>query len=82
MNDLSYLKLPKEDRGKAIDRIISFFLDELGEEIGIIAASELLDFFESDVAPMIYKKAILDSKKIVKEHFEQIDFSLTEKTLE
>lgn len=74
--------LSEKQRAEAINRIISFFLDERDEEIGIIAATEILEFFESEVAPFVYRNAINDSKKLVEEQMQQLVLQLTEKTLE
>ncbi|MFZ1720984.1 MAG: DUF2164 domain-containing protein [Microgenomates group bacterium] len=73
--------LTKEQRNKAIKSIISFFFDERNEEIGIIAAEEVLEFIETEIAAQIYSKALLDAKTIAKQQFEELDFKLTEKTL-
>ena len=55
--------------------------DERNEEIGIIAAEEVLEFIETEIAAQIYSKALLDAKTIAKQQFEELDFKLTEKTL-
>ena len=83
MNSKSSLSnLTEKQRQEAINKIITFFLDERDEEIGIIAATEILEFIESEISPNIYKKAINDSKKLLEEQYEQLLFKLTEKTLD
>lgn len=70
--------LTKEEKDKAIKKIIAYFLDERDEEIGIIAATSIWDFFEQEIAPIIYDKAIEDTKKTLREEMEELDFKLTE----
>lgn len=70
--------LTKEEKAKAVDSIIAYFLDERDEEIGIIAASNILDFFEQELAPKIYDKAVDDAKTVIKQELEEFDFKLSE----
>ena len=43
--------------------IKAFYLDERGEEIGMIEQMQLLDLFERKMAPVIYNKALDDAKQ-------------------
>lgn len=43
--------------------IKAFYLDERGEEIGMIEQIQLLELFEQKMAPLIYNKALEDAKK-------------------
>lgn len=54
--------LTDEERAKAIDEIVSFFAEERDENIGTIAAGEVLDFFLSRLAPPIYNTGIHDAR--------------------
>lgn len=64
--------LSDEKRNDAIKGVIAFFQDERGEEIGIIAAGELLDFFLQTVGEDVYSKAIYDVKKLARERLEDL----------
>ena len=48
---------------KLNEEIKAFYLDERGEEIGIIEQMQLLDLFEQKLAPVIYNKALDDAKR-------------------
>lgn len=61
---------------EALKSIVAFFQDERGEEIGIIAAGEILDFFLQTTGEDIYKKAIYDIKKLAKERLEDLEIEL------
>lgn len=56
------IRLKKGEKDKFIGDIQEFFYRERGEEIGIIAADQLLDFFMEDMAKIIYNRALDDSK--------------------
>ncbi len=61
---------------KYLKEIISYFQDEYDIEIGLVAAEQLIDLFISGIGEEIYKKAILDCKKIIKPKLEDIEFEL------
>ncbi len=46
-----------------MSEIEAFYLDERGEEIGIIHQQQLLDLFLEKLAPAVYNKALDDAKK-------------------
>lgn len=70
--------LTKTEREKAINDIIAFFLDERGEEIGVVAAGNVLDFFEKDISPRIYNRTLDDVRDALKQELEAIDYKLSE----
>lgn len=55
--------LQKEERNKIISEIQNFFYEERDEEIGIIAAEEVLEFFLQNIGGMVYNKALDDAKE-------------------
>ncbi len=66
--------LSEKDREEMIKSIISYFHDERSEEIGVIAAGDVLDFFMDKLAPKFYNKAIDETKDVVKKQLEALDF--------
>jgi uncharacterized protein (DUF2164 family) len=68
----------EEKRKKYLNEIIAFFLDERDEEIGVVAAEKVLEFFWQSLAEDIYKKAIIDMKSLLKEKVAdlEIEFDL------
>lgn len=52
--------LSDEERKHAIDEIIGYFATERGEEMGVIAAGELLDMFLRTTGGAIYNHALDD----------------------
>ena len=57
------IKLSDAQKKKLNDEIKAFYLDERGEEIGIIEQMQLLELFEQKMAPIIYNKALDDAKQ-------------------
>ncbi len=56
------MKFSREERNKLIEEIQFFFQEERGEEIGIIAAGKVLDFFKDNLGNTFYNKALDDAK--------------------
>ncbi len=57
--------LSDDQRKKAIDDIVNYFTAERDQQIGVIAAEEILNFFLETIGPNIYSQGITDVKKIV-----------------
>ncbi len=68
--------LPKERRQALLKEIITYFKTEREQEIGVIAAEEILDFFTEALGKDIYNKAVLDSKTTIKTCMENLDLDL------
>ncbi|MET3699761.1 uncharacterized protein SAMN05877753_10129 [Bacillus oleivorans] len=60
-----YIKFPKEQKDQIIAEIQGFFLEEKGEEIGLIAAENIFDFFMERLGPILYNQGVKDAKKLV-----------------
>ncbi|MCI8938604.1 MAG: DUF2164 domain-containing protein [Dorea sp.] len=57
------MKLSDSQKKRLNAEIKAFYLDERGEEIGMIEQMQLLDLFERKMAPVIYNKALDDAKQ-------------------
>lgn len=68
--------LSEKAREQCTKDIVAFFEEERGEEIGVIAAGDVLDFFLQSIGPDIYNKAIDDAKKTVQKQLEALDFEI------
>ena len=67
------IKLSDAQKKKLNDEIKAFYLDERGEEIGIIEQMQLLELFEQKMAPIIYNKALDDAKQWFSQMMENAD---------
>ena len=59
-----------------LNEIIGFFQDERGEKIGLVAAEKIFEFFLELFGEEIYKKALNDCKKLLKERFDDLEVEL------
>lgn len=64
--------LSQEARERCVQEITSYFLDERDEEIGLIAAEDMLDFILQSIGPEIYNKAVEDSKGVLAAQLESM----------
>jgi len=64
--------LSETQRKTAIDEIISFFSNERNEQIGVIAAGNMLDMFLEQIGMELYNKGIDDTKDFVKKRLEEV----------
>jgi len=68
--------LSEEERRNYINKIITFFAEERDEEIGVIAAEEVLDFFLENLSKPIYNKGIEETKEMLKEKITDLEVDL------
>lgn len=68
--------LDEKEKTTAIDEIISFFRNERNEEIGVIAAGDILDLFLEKVGMTLYNKGIDATKEFLKKRFEENEIDL------
>ena len=71
--------LSDEQRRTAIAEIVAFFQGERDEEIGEIAARELLDMFLERIGGAVYNRALEDAKEYLGKKFEDmlVDIDIT-----
>ena len=75
--------IPENKEQYCLDEIIRFFAQERDEEIGIIAAGEVYDFFIDQLAPLAYNEWVLSAKKVFEEKCEdlKLDFDMLSRSL-
>ncbi len=66
----------EEKKAAYIKEIIAFFQDKRDEEIGFVAAEQILDFFLQTIGEDIYKKAVKDARILIKEKLDDLDMEL------
>lgn len=70
---LSQIKLSDSQKEKLNAEIKAFYLDERGEEIGMIEQMQLLNLFEQKLAPIIYNRALDDAKRWFTQMMDNLD---------
>ena len=72
----SWDPLSKERRAALLREIVTYFRTEQDQDIGVIAAEEILDFFLKNMSGDLYKKAIDDVKFLIKQNAENLEVDL------
>ena len=67
------IKLSDEQKRRLIEEIRAFYLDERGEEIGMIEERQILDLFCDQLAPIVYNKALDDALRWMKGQMENLE---------
>lgn len=53
-----------DDQTRAMrEAIQEYFLEELDEELGIVASQRILEFFMERLAPAVYNRALMDAEQ-------------------
>lgn len=68
--------LTAEQRNVATKEIINYFASETDEEMGFIAAEDLLDMFLDQIGIQLYNKGVEDTKQYIQKNFESIAFDI------
>ena len=68
-----FFKLKEEEKKRLVKEIQAFFLTEREEEIGIIAAEQVLEFFLTALGGTIYNKALDEARTWFKKRTEDLD---------
>jgi uncharacterized protein (DUF2164 family) len=66
----------EEKRNEYLKTIIAYFHDVRNEKIGFVAAEDILDFFIANLGEEIYRKAIKDIQKTLREKMEDLDIEI------
>jgi len=68
--------LSKDRRRTLVSQIMTYFKTERDEEIGMLAADDMLEFFMKILSEDIYNRAVDDAKNVVKQNFENLEVDL------
>ncbi|MEN8253325.1 MAG: DUF2164 family protein [Patescibacteria group bacterium] len=68
--------LSDEQRRKYVSDIIDHFATERDQEIGMIAAEQILDFFLELIFKDVYQKGVKDAKKIVEQRLGDLELEM------
>lgn len=68
--------LSEAKRKEYTDAIATFMSEDIGEDIGVFAAEDVLDFFLEKIGPEIYNKGVEDSQDITRSHFSDLEVDL------
>ena len=66
------LELPGDARKTAIASIRRHFQEELGQDIGDLKATLVLDFFLAELGPSVYNMGVADAKAFITDRTEDL----------
>ncbi len=69
-------RLRDDEKRKAKEELIDFFQNERDEEIGVIAAEGILNFFLQSVGNKLYNKGVEDAKKAIESRYDELRYDL------
>lgn len=72
------IEISKESRTQLIASIERYFLENMDEKIGNIAAGGLLGFFLEELGPLVYNQAVLDVQERLQARVGEIDIEVHE----
>jgi uncharacterized protein (DUF2164 family) len=72
------IELSKESRQQAIASIERYFLENMEERIGNIAAGALLGFFLEELGPLVYNKAVAEVQDRLQMRVSELDIEIHE----
>lgn len=72
------IELSKDVRQQAVASIERYFLQNMEEKIGNVAAAGLLGFFLEEIAPAVYNQAVRDVQERLRIRVEEIDLEVHE----
>ena len=72
------IELSKEARKEAIASIERYFLENMEEKIGNIAAGALLGYFLEELGPLVYNQAVTDVQDRLQARIAELDIDIHE----
>jgi uncharacterized protein (DUF2164 family) len=71
-----FIKFTKEEKMMMIEDIQRYYYQENGDEIGELAAENLLEFIKESIGPHFYNQAIKDAKNLVEQRMQTLEEDL------
>jgi len=75
---MAEIKFSKEEKEILIDKIQTYFQDELDQDLGQFDANFLLDFFSKEVGSFFYNQGLRDAQSVLEERLETINDAIYE----
>ena len=75
---MSKIEFSKEEKAVLVQKIKTYFNDELAQDIGQFDAEFLLDFFAEEVGVYFYNRGLFDAQAILEKRMESIAESIYE----
>ncbi|MFC7392803.1 DUF2164 domain-containing protein [Scopulibacillus cellulosilyticus] len=70
---MNTVALTQSQKELLINKLQGYFFSERHEELGLIGAENLLDFFLKECAPLVYNTALKDAKHVIDQQFASLE---------
>lgn len=70
---MSKVEFTKEEIGSMVNKLQTYFSDEMNQDIGQFEAEFLLDFFSKGIGAHYYNRGLQDARVIFESKIESID---------
>jgi len=67
------MRLPKENKDQIKEEWKEYFYHERSEEIGDLAAENMLDFILKEIRPYFYNQGVKDAKEMVEQKMANLE---------
>ncbi|RBW68823.1 DUF2164 domain-containing protein [Bacillus taeanensis] len=67
------IRLSKEHKNQIINELKDFFYNERSEEIGDLAAENMLNFVIKEIGPYFYNQGVTDAKVMVEQKLMNVE---------
>ncbi|WP_160151594.1 DUF2164 domain-containing protein [Microbulbifer sp. ALW1] len=75
---MTEITLSKDQKERAVEKIKSYFEEELQQDIGGFEAEFLLDFLAREIGPTFYNRGLFDAQQILNEKMEEFSYTIHE----
>ncbi len=75
---MAEIKFSKEEKDILIDKIQTYFQDELDRELGQFEVDFLLDFISKEIGSFFYNQGLRDAQSVLEEKVETINDAIYE----
>ena len=72
------IELSKDQKERTVEKIKSYFEEELQQDIGGFEAEFLLDFFAKEIGPTLYNRGLFDAQQALNEKMEELGYTIQE----
>ncbi|MBB5213051.1 DUF2164 domain-containing protein [Microbulbifer hydrolyticus] len=72
------IELSRDQIERTVEKIKSYFEEELQQDIGGFEAEFLLDFFAREIGPTFYNRGLLDAQQVFTQKAEELSYTIQE----
>lgn len=69
---MNQIKFSREEKDLMVEKVKSYFRDELKQEIGGFDAEFLIDFFAEEIGGFFYNRGLYDAETLISEKVSEI----------